>query len=65
MEILISATSVAAAVLLGMEQYGWGACALAVALFILWWDGQPGPALDQDIAILPDQRPRPKHPKGK
>jgi len=65
MEILISATSVAAAVLLGTEQYGWGACATAVGLFMLWWDSQPGPFLDQDMNVLPDQRPRPKYPKGK
>ncbi len=65
MEILISATSLAAAVLLGTEQYGWGVCALAVALFMLWWDSQPGPSLDQDIGLLPDQRPRSKYPKGK
>ena len=65
MRIFVSAVSGVAAVLLGTEQYGWGACALAVALFTLWWDSQPGPSLDQDICFLPDQRPRPKYPKGK
>ena len=42
MEILVTAVVVGAIILFGNSAYGFGACALIVAAFILWWDGQPG-----------------------
>jgi len=49
MEILVTAAVVAAIVLIGKSAYGFGACALFVAAFMLWWDGQPGRPADSDL----------------
>lgn len=49
MEILVTAIVVAAIVLIGKSDYGFGACALFVAAFMLWWDGQPGRPADSDL----------------
>lgn len=49
MELLVTAVIVAAIILLGNSAYGWGACLLFVAAFALWWDGQPGRPLDNDL----------------
>lgn len=49
MEILVTAAVVAAIVLVGKSDYGFGACALFVAAFMLWWDGQPGRPVDSDL----------------
>lgn len=65
MILLITATIITAIVLAGNAMYGWSACALFVAAFMLWWDGQPGPTLDQGIGVLVEERPRPKYQKGK
>jgi hypothetical protein len=49
MELLVTAVIVAAIVLIGKSSYGLAACALFVAAFMLWWDGQPGRPLDSDL----------------
>ncbi len=51
--------------LLSSAQFGWSACAFAVAAFVLWWIDQPGPSIDQDLGPRAAQRPRAKYPKGK
>lgn len=49
MAILVTAVIVAAILLIGKSAYGFAACALFVAAFMLWWDGQPGRPLDSDL----------------
>ncbi|HEY4580495.1 MAG TPA: hypothetical protein VIG89_05610 [Candidatus Acidoferrales bacterium] len=49
MSILVTAVIVAAILLIGNSAYGFAACALFVAAFMLWWDGQPGRPLDSDL----------------
>lgn len=51
--------------LLSNAQFGWAACAFAVAAFVLWWIDQPGPSIDQDLGLRADQRAGAKYPKGK
>ncbi len=65
MLIIETAIGVLAIYLLGLGEYGFAATALFVLAFMLWWDSQPGPSLDQDTSVLPDERPKARYRKGK
>jgi hypothetical protein len=60
MEVLIAAAVVAALLLFGSGHFGLAGCALFVAAFLLWWSGQPGPSLDEELAWVPEERPKAK-----
>jgi hypothetical protein len=51
--------------LLSNAQFGWAACAFAIAAFVLWWSDQPGAYADQDLFSCDAQRARARYPKGK
>ena len=65
MLIIETAIGVLAVYLLGLGAHGFAATAIAVLAFMLWWDGQPGPPLDQELADPIAERPKAKRPKGK
>jgi len=65
MLILETAIGVAAVYLLGRGDFGFAATALIALAFLLWWDGQPGPLVEQEVDDRPEERPAAKHPKWK
>jgi hypothetical protein len=65
MEVLVAGVILLGVVLFAGGQSGWAACAFMVAAFMWWWDGQPGPTLDQGIEVRADDRPKAKYPKSK
>ena len=60
MLILMTAVIVSSLWLFGSGYFGWAACALGVAAFLLWWSGQPGPSLDEELVWVPEERPKAK-----
>jgi hypothetical protein len=63
MLILVTAVIVSSLWLFGSGHFGLAACALSVSAFLVWWSGQPGPSLDEDLAWVPEERPKPRNRK--
>ncbi len=65
MDLFVAVLVTIGIMLLSDAQFGWAACAFAVAAFVLWWIDQPGPYVDQLWGYQPGPRPQAKSPKGK